>query len=75
MKIEKTNESITRVYTNGEPKDTVNNAVYEIRDDGGRRMGDLNVNSSGSYSISMAGTCPSIEEAVAEVKRLFNITE
>lgn len=75
MKIEKTNESITRVYTSGEPKDTVNNAVYEIRDDGGRRMGDLNVNSSGSYSISMAGTSPSIEEAVAEVKKLFNITE
>ena len=63
MKIEKTNESITRVYTSGEPKDTVNNAVYEIRDDSGRRMGDLNVNS------------PSIEEAVAEVKKLFNITE
>lgn len=75
MKIEKTNESITRVYTSGEPKDTVNNAVYEIRDDGGRRMGDLNVNGSGSYSISMAGTCPSIEEAVAEVKKLLNITE
>lgn len=75
MKIEKTNESITRVYTNGEPKDTVTNATYEIRDDNGRRLGDLNVNYGGSYSISMAGTCPSIEEAVAEVKRLFNITE
>lgn len=75
MKIEKTNESITRVYTSGEPKDTVNNAVYEIRDDGGRRMGDLNVNSSGSYSISMAGTCPSIEDGEAAVKKMLNITE
>lgn len=75
MKIEKTNESITRVYTNGEPKDTVNNAVYEIRDDGGRRMGDLNVFNGGSYTISMSGATASIEEAVAEVKKLFNITE
>ena len=75
MKIEKTNESITRVYTNGEPKDTVTNATYEIRDDEGHRLGDMTINQSGSYNISITGTKASIEEAVAEVKRLFNITE
>lgn len=75
MKLEKTNESITRVYTNGEVDETVNNAVYEIRDDSGRRMGDMTVYSSGSYSISISGTTASIEEAVAEVKKMFNITE
>lgn len=75
MKIEKTNESITRVYTNGEVNETVNNAVYEIRDDNDRRMGDMTVYSSGSYSISISGATASIEEAVAEVKKMFNITE
>ena len=75
MKIEKTNESITRVYTDGEAKETVNNAVYEIRDDNDRRMGDMTVYSSGSYSISISGTAASIEAAVAEVKAMFNITE
>lgn len=75
MKLEKTNESITRVYTNGEVNETVNNAVYEIRDDSGRRMGELNAYNGGSYSISISGATASIEEAVAEVKKLFNITE
>lgn len=75
MKLEKTNESITRVYTDGEAKDTVNNAVYEIRDDEGHRVGELNAYNGGSYSISISGTAASIEAAVAEVKKMFNITE
>lgn len=75
MKIEKTNESITRVYTDGEVKETVHNAVYEIRDDEGHRVGEMNAYNGGSYSVSISGATASIEEAVAEVKRLFNITE
>lgn len=75
MKIEKTNESITRVYTNGEVNEAVNNAVYEIRDDEGHRVGELNAYNGGSYSISISGATASIEEAVAEVKKMFNITE
>ena len=75
MKLEKTSESITRVYTDGEAKDTVTNVTYEIRDDEGHRLGDMTIYQSGSYNISMSGTKPSIEEAVAEVKKLFNITE
>lgn len=63
------------VITTGDMGRPKGNGIVELIDDNGRRMGDLNVNSSGSYSISMAGTCPSIEEAVAEVKKLFNITE
>ena len=75
MKLEKTNESITRVYTGGEAKETVNNAVYEIRDDAERRVGELNAYNGGSYTISISGATASIEEAVAEVKAMFNITE
>lgn len=75
MKLTKVQENITRVYTNGEVNETVNNAVYEIRDDNDRRMGDMTVYSSGSYSISISGATASIEEAVAEVKKMFNITE
>lgn len=75
MKLMKMNESISRVYTDGVPKDNVTNVTYEIQDDEGHRLGDVNFNNSGSYYISMTGTKSSIEEAVAEVKRLFNITE
>lgn len=75
MKIEKTNESITRVYTDGEVNETVNNAVYEIRDGEGRRVGELNAYNGGSYTISISGMSASIEAAVAEVKAMFNITE
>lgn len=82
MKIKKTNESITRIYTDGKPEDTVTNVTYEIQDDEGHRLGELYVNNGGSYRVSMSGdktstggTKPSIEAAVAEVKRLFNITE
>lgn len=82
MKIKKTNESITRIYTDGEPKDTVTNATYEIQDDEGHRLGELYATHDGLYRVSMAGgktstggTEASIEAAVAEVKRLFNITE
>lgn len=74
MKLEKTNESITRVYTNGEVNETVNNAVYEIRDEG-HRVGEMNAYNGGSYSVSISGVTASIEEAVAEVKAMFNITE
>lgn len=75
MKLEKTSESITRVYTDGEAKDTINNVAYGIRDDENRPLGELNVFNGGSYTISMSGATTSIEEAVAEVKKLLNITE
>lgn len=74
MKLNKVQENITRVYTDGVEEDRIDNRRFEIMDDADNRIGEAVVY-VGGYTISMSGATASIEEAVAEVKKLFNITE
>ncbi len=72
MKIVKIRENVTRSFAGGEGIESIDNVSYEIRDDNDVRVGEFNAY-GGGYSISMNGTSTSIEESVAQVRKLFNI--
>lgn len=74
MKIVKIRENVTRQFAGGEEVENIDNVSYEIRDDNDVRVGEFNAY-GGGYSISMNGTSTSIEESVAQVKKLFNIND
>lgn len=72
MKIVKIKENVTRSFAGGEEVESIDNVSFEIRDDNDVRVGEFNAYGAG-YSISMNGTSTSVEESVAQVKKLFNI--
>lgn len=57
MKLEKTSESITRVYTDGVDEERIDNRRFEITDDDGNRIGEATVY-VGGYTISMSEAIP-----------------
>lgn len=74
MKLNKVQENITRVYTDGVEEDRIDNRRSEITDDADNRIGEAVV-CVGGYTISMSGATTSIEEGEAAVKQMLNITE
>lgn len=72
MKIAKIRENVTRSFVGGEEKEIVDNASYELRNDDGVRVGEMTAY-NGGYSININGTTASIDEAVEQVKAMFNI--
>lgn len=74
MKLNKVQENITRVYTDGVEEDRIDNRRFEITDDAGNRIGEAVVY-VGGYTISMSGATASIEDGEAAVKKMLNITE
>ncbi len=74
MKLTKVQENITRIYADGADEERIDNRRFEITDADGARIGEAVVY-VGGYTISISGTTASIEEAVAEVKKMLNITE
>lgn len=74
MKLNKVQENITRVYTDGVEEDRIDNRRFEIMDDADNRIGEAVVY-VGGYTISMSGATASIEDGEAAVKKMLNITE
>lgn len=74
MKITKIRESIVRVYNTDEGTDRIENQQFEITDDEGRRVGDATTY-IGGYTISMTGASNTVDEGLAAIKKLLNITE